>query len=181
MKLAKSILFVLGPSGAGKSSLGDALAGHGFVHLEHDIYPESGDGIDVLGLREVWDAFLEGGWTQPLIDELLLRAVRGRGVVLTFSGIVVLPTERLLLARDRGIAAVILYGTAADCLNAFLERERHTGRGLTLQHWVANNRQSYIAFSLPDLEPFRLPVFDSRGRRVDLVAAVLERLAPEGR
>lgn len=174
------ILFLLGPSGCGKSSLGTWVAEDlAFLHLEIDQWP-NGDGIDLASLRPQWDRFLEQGLAGPLAEELRLRAAGGgrAGTVLTFPGRLVLPVPRVEVAMAVGIVVVVLYGTGAECLDAFLAREAATGRGLGIDHWVANNHDIYADFSRPDFAWWRVAAFDN-GRhrsRADLVDEIRRRL-----
>lgn len=154
------------------------MADDGFLHLEHDIFPTPGDGITALGLRDVWDSYFKDGSIGQLIDELLSRAnARGsRGVVLTFSGVVVLSAEHLSLAQQSGITSLILYGPEEYCLRAFLEREERTGRRLTAEHWRRNNVDVYPQIGRLEFAPYRLPVFDADGVRLDVLALALDRI-----
>jgi hypothetical protein len=68
---------------------------------------------------------------------------------------------------------LVLYGTGAECMAAFLQRERALGRGLGVDHWISNNAQSYAAFSAPYLAPYRVSAF-GRGRFRDRAALVTE-------
>jgi len=180
--MARKHLFVLGPSGVGKSSLGhwllDDLA---MLHLEHDIYPEPGDGIDSLGLRAQWNPFCACGDASALVKLLEGRAAEAgkTGTVLTFSGVVVLPPDILRRAEVAGIATVVLYGSGSACVNAFLTREKATGRNLGFEHWVLNNNRCYMALSSPEFAPWRIDAFvdEVHRDRGDLVDQVRDRLA----
>jgi hypothetical protein len=75
IQVARKHLFVLGPSGVGKSSLGHWLERDlALLHLEHDIYPEPGNGIDALGLRAEWNAFHDRGDASALVKVLESKA-----------------------------------------------------------------------------------------------------------
>ena len=173
-------MFLLGPSGAGKTNLGSWLAkDRALLHLEIDRWPD-GDGIDLEGLRAAWDSFLEIGGAGPLATLIRARAAaaRRKGAVLSFPSGLVLTPALIRAAEQAGIRSVVLYGTAAQCLTAFLERERSTGRGLTQEHWVENNRGSYIEYSREEFAPYRFDMFTKRGResRADLVSRVARQL-----
>jgi hypothetical protein len=81
-------------------------------------------------------------------------------------------------AEGQGVGFVILYGTRADCLEAFLRRERQTGRGLNADHWILNNAGNYAQISRPEYSKYRLMGFNQSRHRVrgDLVAEVKRRL-----
>ncbi len=182
MPAPRQHLFVLGPSGVGKSSLGhwleDDLA---LLHLEHDIYPEPGDGMDALGLRAEWNVFHDCGDASALVKLLDRRAVAGgmTGTVLTFSGVVVLHPDALRRAEMAGIATLILYGPGSACVNSFLAREKATGRNLGFEHWVLNNKRCYMNLSSPAFAPWRVNAFvgEIHRDRGDLVDLVRSRLA----
>jgi len=63
------------------------------------------------------------------------------------------------------IRVVYLYGSAAHCIDAFLKRERSSGRNLGLDHWLLNNIEKYMQMSKPEFEPYRTHVFTVRGGR----------------
>jgi hypothetical protein len=180
--MARKHLFVLGPSGVGKSSLGHWLEDDiALLHLEHDIYPESGDGMDALGLRAEWNAFHDCGDPSALVNLLESRAAAtGKtGTVVTFSGVVVLRPDVLRRAEVAGIATVVLYGSGSACVNSFLAREKTTAQNLGFEHWVLNNQSCYIALSSPEFAPWRVDAFvgEVHRNRADLVNAVRGRLA----
>lgn len=159
------ILFVLGPSGVGKSSFAAFLASkHRWLHLEIDQY-RKGDGIDFHGLRAVWDLFFNSYAPAKLVKELRKRtgAASRAACVLSFPSGVVLSPEHIEVAARAFIDAVYLYGSAAHCINAFLRRERSTGRNLGLDHWARNNWGSYAKMSVPAFEPHRIHMFSPKG------------------
>lgn len=174
------ILFLLGPSGSGKTKLGGWLAEDlQMLHLEIDRWPH-GDGIDLEGLRREWDAFLETGQSANLSVAVRdrVRQAGANGAVLSFPSTLVLDPVLIRAAEQRGIRSLVLYGTGAECLRAFLGREG-TGRGLGQDHWVQNNGGPYIAYSREEFAPYRLDVFASgeHRERVHLVADVRNRVA----
>lgn len=175
---ALPILFVLGPSGCGKSTLaGWASTDLNLLHIEIDRFPD--DGIDLERLRNEWDAFWNHADPQRLITELRRRAQAAgfRGAILSFPSGVVPKHAQVAAAKAAGIRFVVLYGSGADCVDAFLKREEASGRKLNSDHWVANNAHSYAVFSLPTFRAYRLEVF-RRGRfrtRGELIAEVSAR------
>jgi hypothetical protein len=169
------ILFILGPSGCGKSSLGSWIAEDlGFLHLEIDQWPK-GNGIDLASLRPQWELFLEHGSAGPLAEVIRLRVANaGRaGAVLTFPGRLVIPVPRIAAAMDVGIVVVVLYGTGAECIDAFLTREAAIGRGIGIDHWIANNHDTYAELSCPEYASCRVVAFDN-GRHQPRAALVKE-------
>jgi len=177
---SEPILFLLGPSGTGKSTIARWVAEDlHFLHLEIDRYPD-GDGIDLENLREEWNAFCDGQ-LHPIASELRRRvhSARCSGAVVSFPSRLVLSLGQLLAAQSIGIRSVILYGTAAECISAFIRREKESGRGLTASHWRRNNESEYLQFSRPEFAPFRLTAFVSGEHlsRSDLIAKVKDRLA----
>lgn len=166
MRSSCDILFVLGPSGVGKSKFGEYLSKqHRWLHLEIDQYP-NGDGIDIHNLRGPWDLFCKSKNSADLAVELRKRAKdrHRKGCVLSFPSGVVLPPEHISAAEKESIRVTYLYGSAAHCINAFLERERESGHNLGVDHWLTNNRETYLVMSRPEFERYRTHVFTIRGK-----------------
>ena len=167
------LIFVLGPSGAGKSQLGIWLADDlHLLHMEIDRWPK-GDGIDLEGIRAEWNAYYLGGSITPLASLLRSRAAKAdrAGTVLTFPGGLVLPPELIEASRVEGIITIILYGSEAECLNAFLAREKGNVRGLDKNFWIQQNSSTYAQFNYPAYAPYRLNAFQ-HGRRLERAAIV---------
>jgi len=179
--LPKPILFLLGPSGAGKTQLARwAVEDLRFLHIEIDRWPE-GDGIDIVGLREEWTIYLEeqqAGHLATAIRDKIERA-QSDGAILSFPGTLVLSTDHLEAAEKCGIRSIILYGTEAECLGAFVEREKQASRGLDVRHWISNNAWSYAQFGRMEFDKYRLMVSENSRHRArgDLVAEIKRRLA----
>jgi hypothetical protein len=153
------IWLVLGPSGAGKSSFGKFLAtDKNWLFLEADQFTHSGarpvDGIDYHDLRPPWDRFYIHQDASALHAELSDRtASQGKaGCIMTFPSGVALSAEHLQ-ASVKLLSVWVLYGTAADCIHWFLEREAAMSRVLDLTHWLANNSQTYCE-PTADRSPF---------------------------
>jgi hypothetical protein len=163
-------LFILGPSGAGKSAVAAAVGSEcGLSHLEIDRYPE-GDGIDMERLRPEWDEFLKTSRPEALAEQLSRRAARDNtpGCVLSFPSGLILSVDLIVAAETAGIRVRYLYGSAAACMIGFLEREKSTGRGLGVEHWLANNASSYLQLSRPEYAPYRVEAFTWKEVRVPL-------------
>jgi hypothetical protein len=160
------ILLVLGPSGVGKSTFAEYLyKERHWLHLEIDQYPN--DGIDLHDLRQQWDLFYGSRKPDDLVMEIRKRSMRIRteNCVLSFPSGVVLSPGHIAAAERAFIRVAYLYGSAAHCINAFLERERKSGRNLGLDHWLANNTASYLMMSDPAFQPYRTHVFNFQGKR----------------
>lgn len=160
--MAQPILIVLGPSGSGKTTLAGWLEKeHHYLWLEIDRMGAL-DGIDQAGLRSEWDAFIGRNDPSELAASLHRRCSRAcRGVVLSFQS-KVLPSPTMLQAAERnGISSIILYGSLAECRQAFLEREQHLMRGLDERHWMKHNEKAHGMFSHPAYQPYRLAMFES--------------------
>jgi hypothetical protein len=176
--MSGDVIFLLGPSGAGKSTLGRWLAEDlGLLHLEMDRWPE-GNGIDLEGLRGEW-TLLCRRQAAPLVEAARRRAAfAGRsGVVLSFPSGVVLGRAVLEAAERAGVCPLVLYGAREECLAAFLERERATGRLFTTDHWVRFNRRPHGTYGGRRLARYRVGVFAGgvHRPRADLVAEVRRR------
>jgi hypothetical protein len=160
--------------------IGQWLAeGLDLLHIEVDRWPD-GDGIDLAGIRTEWDLYL-GGSIAPLITALRsrVRQAAKSGAVLTFPGTLVLTPALIIASGDAGITTIVLYGSGAECVDAFLAREEETGRRLSADHWIENNSESYAHFSLPEYAPWRLAVFQSDRRRSR--AAIVKQIATRAR
>jgi hypothetical protein len=169
------LIFILGPSGSGKSTIGQWLSeDFDLLHIEVDRWPD-GDGIDLAGIRTEWDLYINGS-TSPLVSMLSsrVRQAAKSGAVLTFPGGLVPSSALIIASREAGITTVVLYGSDAECLDAFLAREEATGRRLRADHWIRNNSDSYALFSLPKYAPWRLAAFQPDGRRSR--AAIVEEI-----
>ena len=176
-------LFLLGPSGAGKSTVAAALAARrGYLHLELDRYPD-GDGIDLAGIRSQWDSFRHGRDPSALVAELSRRAAAsGAGAcALSFPSGYVLPPGHVAAAQAHGVDVRILYGSAAACIGAFLDREAASGRGLDADWWMRNNDRSYLLLSRPEFAARRLEVFASDGAHLPLERVVEALCGPAAR
>jgi hypothetical protein len=152
-----------GPSGAGKSFLGKFLESEGWLYLEADQHPK--DGIDELGLRSEWDAFFGRRDPRALSDELIRRAEKHTGVILTLpSGAI--PCPDLISASEAELNIRFLWGDPRNCLRAFLDREKKSGRNLPASHWDSNNGEVFKRLSQSAYHPYLVDVFDSQGVQI---------------
>lgn len=99
--------------------------------------------------------------------------------VLTFPSPVVLTPDRIRVANQAGIRTIYFYGSEADCVTAFLNRERQTGRDLKIDHWVGFNRNTDIEIRKPEYAPYRIRVFKDSGERKPHAEVFAELNAPE--
>jgi len=160
-----SILFIFGPSGVGKSSFGSHLSNHhNWLHAEIDV-PNTNN-VDSHEIRHEWGEYRNGNAT-PLLAKLDKRVkYLGRaGCVLTFRSTDLLLDHELQLTEKQGVVVTYLYGSAADCILSFLQREHKQGSQLGLNHWLTHNQHSYLRMSLPDLSSYRVNVFNPDGTR----------------
>lgn len=167
----------MGPSGAGKSFLGEQIAQLlNYVHIEGDDH-EGENPIDVHGLRDAWDHFYPGNNFIPLRDILRIKAGSLPGTVLTLPSLVLPRADLLQNAVENNLLTIIVFGSAAECLDSFLAREQATGRNLDEQHWLNNNHHTYLRCSLPEYADFRLSTFINGQRRSagELVNEISER------
>lgn len=172
--MKEKAILVFGSSGAGKSKISEVFANESnFLHYEADRWPEQ-DGIDFHNLRAEWDVFLAQGDPKPLYEVLVSRAKaeKKKGTILSLPSMIV-DSELLFRAKQVPLHSIILYGSAAECIESFLKREAETGRNLTLQHWYDNNHGTYMRMSSPECAPFRVFVFN-QGKRRDLNEVITE-------
>jgi hypothetical protein len=159
------ILFLAGPSGSGKSFFASHyLSKRGWLHLEIDRFPENG--IDVENIRSEWDDFLNRLRPDPLHRVLLGRAGSPTNVVLSFPGNLVFSPDHLR-AGQGNFSFAYLYGHPAHCLQAFLDREQATRRGLGADWWNSNNLTTFGYLSLSFNHPLLIETFTANGGRRD--------------
>lgn len=97
---SKPIVFLLGPSGSGKTKLAEWVAKDlQFLHLEIDCWPR-GDGIDIAGLRQEWDAYLQTGEALHLAATItkIVDKDQKHGAILSFPSTLILPTPLMKAA-----------------------------------------------------------------------------------
>lgn len=173
------LLFILGPSGSGKTTLGRWLGEDlDLLHLEMDLWGR--DAIGVHSLRKEWDEFWGRADAASLVSAVGERAEAAgrRGAVLTFPSSLVLRRQHRRAAHTAGIELLVLFGTGAECLEAFRRRESAPGSELDEDYWVRHNARPYAELSRPAFAPYRVDVFKDGGfrERGDLVAEVAARL-----
>lgn len=153
------------------------------MHYEIDL---SGlDGIDSNGLRREWDEFY-GRHERTGFSALLRERAAGadkRGIVLSFPSNAVFDGEHLAAARRAGIEILIVFGAADLCLEAFLNRERASGRGFDAARWHRFNDRANALYARSEYGPHKVAAFRGDGSRygrreiVSLVRSRLSRLA----
>lgn len=160
-----SPLIISGPSGVGKSTFGQYLESQDWMYLEADL--TDADGIDVLGLRNPWDAFWEKYDARPLSSELTERKNKeGKaGVVLSLPSCAIPSPAHLIKSQDL-MSIRFLYGAPSYCLAAFLSRESGSGRGLDEAHWKQNNERVFSTLCNTEYIPYRINVFETDGGRI---------------
>lgn len=172
-------ILLLGPSGVGKSCVAKTLANaKGLYFLELDKYGE--DVVTMLGMRSQWDAFYFHGSAEALSSEFSARAstANRQAVVASIPGGAVLPRAQIEAARRAGIAVVVLYGSADDCLRAFLDREATNGRGLTVADWQRNNAGLHEIYFEPEYAEIRVETFrHGTHRPIDSITEVVWQIA----
>lgn len=174
-------LLIFGPSGVGKSTVSKWLSEDlGLLLFEGDLWREKEiDGIDANDLRVEWNAFWEGKQPSPLYKMLIKRA-KGKGkngAILSLPSII--PNIDLLMDAVRiGFSIAVLYGTGADCMNAFLEEQKKHNKEQSITHWIYHNAQSYAEMSSPEFELYRISTFvnGQRKSRAELVKEVSEKI-----
>jgi len=176
---------VFGPSGVGKSTVGAfAALRRNWLHLEIDRFgaAERGleGGINHYDLRAPWNRFWEALDSRQLTAELAARtrAAARDHCILTFPSDVVPEPGHL---TDPAVQLHVLYGTAADCLRAFLDREARLARGIDECHWRTHNAESYIRFSLPYIQHHRIRAFLVNGQHRPSALVVAEMRRAVGR
>ncbi len=178
---AMPVLLVLGPSGAGKSTLGGFVQENlGLLHLELDGYAGE-DAIDRKKLRHEWDEFYLRNLPGPFASALRRRAgeAGAKGAIATFPSPVVFTDIQLGAADAEAMTVVVLYGTEAECREAFLARESTLQRGLDVAYWQHHNAEPHARFSLPAYARRRVAAFSSGTRKsfASLLAEIEGRLA----
>jgi hypothetical protein len=180
------LIFVMGPAGAGKSTTSDALGRlHGLRRIEMDRnaqwLPD-----ERQGLEPAWRAFTRKNDAAPLAAVLRQRArdAGAAGTVLSMQCTDVPGPQMLRSALASGVTPVVLYGTGAECLEAYLARGYTTGLPPTEEAWWRLNSRSYALLSGGLYAPYRVPAFEGGRRRPldDVVRDVWHRVtaAPAG-
>ena len=172
------ILLIFGPSGVGKSTLADKILRElNFLHFNYDYWDLKGIKGEDLGIK-LSEYFL--GYQPELLRSLIeKRLTEKQGAVLTFPSIIIPAVTHIKEAQLFGITTLILYGSAKNCLNSFIAREKKIGRNLSPTHWYMYNNHIYNGSSLkPEHIPFIINAFQGKKRRSDksLMKIVRERL-----
>ena len=98
----------------------------------------------------------------PLHRVLVVRAVSGANVVLSFPGNLVFSPDHLR-AGQGFFSFAYLYGHPADCLQAFLDREQATRRRLGVDWWNSYNVATFGALSASFNQPLLIESFTADG------------------
>jgi gluconate kinase len=160
------IWFILGPSGVGKTTVSREIAERqAWLWYEIDEFSrdDGKNGIDAEAIRNEWDVYWERYSPSKLIQTLLARMKhhRKQGVILSFSSTLILQDERLRPLKGN-IDVVYLYGTKAQCLEAFLARERDKRRNLTVDIWKTFNTPIFKFLESEECAHHKLSVFENQ-------------------
>ncbi len=164
-----NIWFVLGPSGVGKTHFCEYLQNqHDWLHIDLDeTYPPRGDGTtDKMELKETCNQFFLKFRRRPMLSQIRKKlASSGRShTVLSFPSNDVLNANHIRAIKNR-VRIVYLYGNQQRCLDAFLERERISGRCLDEEHWKFYNHELYETLNDSALRPWIIEAFQKDGTR----------------
>src|SRR6185436_16255674 len=110
--MGNPVIMILGPSGVGKSTVGQWLGVDlGLLHLEADLDPKEGNGIDVANIRPEWNRFYFSREAGPIVETLRSRSSQAgrRGTVLTLPGNVELQAPTIIAAEDLGATVLVLF------------------------------------------------------------------------
>lgn len=168
------VILVTGPSGVGKSTISQWVAADlQFIHYEMDLWHVNG--IDVHGFRQDWNVFFHQLDPAPLSKVIRMRVAEAScsGAVLSFPSNVIFTRKRINAAMSVGIRTVVLYGSARQCIDAFLDRERTNGRGLSIERWHRFNARVHARYGRSEYDDVRVEAFrpdGSRWPREDIVA-----------
>ena len=176
------VLFINGPSGVGKGYISEYFARtRKWQWFELDAY--SGSGVDELGLRGEWDRVWSGE-PVPFLDEVKRRAnkYRTRGAIVSLPGTCLFPPHIATALQRAGALFIFLWGTEEQCLGAFLERERGSGRRLEAGHWRRNNAGIFAFAGSPKFQGQIVNTFDANESRraPEEICAEIEALAGDG-
>jgi hypothetical protein len=131
------------------------------------------------GLEKEWAAHRKGDFG-PVADEVRRRASdkRTAGAMLSFPSPVVFNPQQLTQMKLVGIATLALVGPERLCLEAFLQREKESGRGFDEQRWHSDNDGALREYAKEHYTGLKLEAFkpdDTRWSRNEMVAMVKER------
>jgi hypothetical protein len=158
-------------------------AQHGMVHINLD---QDGDAALKEGVKLGWETFATNipnvRNPRQFVEEIRRRIMSSgaKGAVVTCtSGVMpsilpgdsggLLSKEYVCRMRDAGICTVVLYGSTADCMSSFLEREKTTGRNIgDSSFWQGNNGMWYdqSRFSVPEFQGLIVHAFANGKHRV---------------
>jgi hypothetical protein len=78
---------------------------------------------------------------------------------------VVFTDIQLGAADAEAMTVVVLYGSEAECREAFLARESTLRRGLDAAHWLRHNADVHVHFGLPAYARHRVAAFSAGARK----------------
>jgi len=177
------ILFVAGLSGTGKSTISQWLAEDlNFLFLEIDLPGASG--IDSNDLRHEWNCFSRKRDPEAIASVLNKRIANANcsGAILSFPSDRIFTREEIDMARTVGIHTLILFGPPQLCIDAFLYRERVSGRGFDEKRWHSKNDAAVERYRGDDYADCRFDAFCADGcrwSREQLVPRIAKWLAAE--
>jgi hypothetical protein len=173
------VILVGGLAGVGKSTA-SAWISEDLALLHYEIDLPGADGIERHDLRREWNEFYGRCHSAPLSVLLQARATASgkNGAILSFPSSAVFRHGHISAAVAAGIQVVVLVGTVDHCLNAFLERERASGRGFDADWWHQFNDDAAALYGGAGYESVRIEAFRPDGSRLprgDIVELVRKR------
>lgn len=146
-----------------------------WVHMDID-RTDGHDGIDYYDLRSGWNAFRKGGSARLLAQSIRDHAasVGAPGAVLSFPSTALFGAGCVREAAIHSIKAILLWGSAADCRQAFVQREQASPRRLDGTVWDRNNHAAMLTYAHEDFDPLRVWTFQENGTRRDRAEVVAE-------
>lgn len=157
-----ALLIIGGLSGTGKSTLGryfNSNFAYRWIELDDPEDPFK-DVVDLLDIRNEWDAFFFRGDPAPLIGRYPGKTV------ITVSSCVIFPYEAV---RSQHVRVCYLWGPEDKCFNRAHERRPQTDR----THWEHNNRAILSYLQSNECPPTsKIKVFNESGepKNVDELA-----------
>lgn len=113
-----------------------------------------------------WNQFFFKFRGRPLVSKIRNKfaSPTHSRIVLSFPSDYVLDINHIR-AINSHVKIIYLYGNQQRCLNAFLQRERLSGRCFDEEHWQHNNHKLYEALDGQALRPWGVEAFHQDGTR----------------